>query len=230
MRWLYKLEHKVGRYAIRNLMLYIVIGQGIVFLFDFFVMGNGLSALLALDISKVLEGQVWRLISFVFVPMNASPIFIVFTLYFYYLIGTNLEQTWSAFQFNVFYLIGILGAIAAAFLTGYGTNSYINLSLFFAFAILFPDVQVMLFFLLPIKIKWLALVNAVFYLYGLIFSSWSGRAAIIASLVNLIIFFGHDFIVKIRQNLKYRKTRQAYREQQREWKRNMNDRNRPPYS
>ena len=115
-----------------------------------------------------MHGEVWRLFTFVFIPQSTSPLGLVLTLYFYYLIGNTLENTWGDFQFNVYYLCGMLGAILAAALTGYGTSYYINLSLFFAFAMLYPDFQVLLFFIIPIKMKYMALFSGALCLIDLL--------------------------------------------------------------
>ena len=96
-------------------------------------------------------------------------------------------------------------------LTGYGTNYYLNLSLFFSFAILYPDAQVLLFFVLPIKVKWLALLNGVVYLYDLIHNPWPIRAAIIASLINLILFLGGDILNQTRTTIQQWRRRQIFR-------------------
>ncbi len=88
--------------------------------------------------------------------------FIAFSLYFYYLIGTALEREWGSFWFDVYYFCGAIGTVIAGFITGSATNYYLNMSLFFAFAALYPNFQVLLFFFIPIKIKWLAYVDAAF--------------------------------------------------------------------
>ena len=140
-----------------------------------------------------------------------SIIWIIFSLYFYYFIGTALEQTWGTFKFNVYYLIGALGIIAAALISGEGYNMYLNLSLFFAFATLFPDHQVMLFFFIPVRIKWLALLDALFFLISFIFGGWAVRASILLSLVNYFIFFGEDLVRTLRQKIMFAKNRIKYR-------------------
>ena len=126
-------------------------------------------------------------------------------------IGHTLENTWGDFKFNVYYFCGVVGNIIAAMLTGYGMNSYLNLSLFFAFAVLYPDFQVMLFFILPVKIKYLALIDAAYFVLMLIVGDWATRAAILLSLVNFILFFGGDFVRMIRQQAGYQKTRRNFR-------------------
>ncbi len=208
------LERKYGRYAIDNLMKIIVVGMGLVYAVDLISapMNQGvgtLSQFFAFSRPLILRGQIWRLITFIFVPPASSPLFILITLYFYWLIGQYLEQYWGAFRFNVYYLCGMLGAIIAGFITGYSTNYYLNLSLFLAFATFQPDLEVLLFFILPVKIKWLALVALASLTYMLFTSPWSGKLALVMSLINLIIFFGPDLVQEIKQ------LRRRY-----EWKKN----------
>ena len=137
MKLLDRWSYKYGRYAIENLMIYIVIGMAIVFASDFLLLpqiGVSLSSLLAFDRAAILSGQIWRIVTFIFIPPDSSMLFILFSLYFYWLTGGGLESAWGAFKFNIYYLVGILGTIIAGMLTGYATNYYLNMSLFFAFA------------------------------------------------------------------------------------------------
>ena len=211
-RWIYKLEYKYGRsFGIKGLMLYIVIGMAAVFVGRMMIPNVDIFSYLSLSREKLFEGQVWRLVTFLLEPPNMSIIWIIFSLYFYYFIGTALEQTWGTFKFNVYYLIGALGIIAAALISGEGYNMYLNLSLFFAFATLFPDHQVMLFFFIPVRIKWLALLDAVFFLISFIFGGWAVRASILLSLVNYFIFFGEDLVRTLRQKIMFAKNRIKYR-------------------
>ncbi len=201
MNWLYKLERKFGRYGIPNLMLYIVTTMLFVAIFDI-VLGIPLSSYFSLNRAAIAGGQVWRLITFIVVPPASSVLTLAISLYFYYFIGSSLENIWGTFRFNVYYLLGMLGCIAAGLITGYGTNSYLNLSLFLAFAQLFPEERVLLFFIIPIKIKYLAYIDWALFAVSLIFGSWSTRAAIIASLVNFFIFFGPDIFDSLRSRRK----------------------------
>lgn len=213
MKWVYRLERKFGRFYIPRLMLVIIAGQAMVYLASQLSPAIQLISRLSLVWPAVMRGEVWRLVTFVFIPQTTSPFGLILSLYFYYLIGNTLENTWGGFRFNVYYLCGMLGAILAAAVTGYGTGYYINLSLFFAFAALYPDFQVLLFFFLPVKMKYLALVSGALCLIDLLFGSWSARAAIVLSLVNFLLFFGGDFLKTVRQELRYRKTRRAWRGQ-----------------
>lgn len=209
---LYDLERKFRRFTISNLMLYIVAAMGIVFVVDFLPLaGLSVSSLLVFNRQLILQGQIWRLISFIFLPPSASPIFILFSLYFYWLMGGSLENRWGSFKFNLFYLCGIIGTILSGMITGYATNAYLNLSLFFAFAILYPNVEMTLFFMLPIKVKYLAYVNAAFFLYSFVTVSLADKAALIVSLLNILLFFGRDFLNLIKQWQRRRQFRDAWR-------------------
>jgi hypothetical protein len=187
-------SNKLRRYAIRNLMKYIVFGMGAVYLVDFFIMplGYSLSNFLAFDLSAILTGQAWRLVTFIFYPPSASILFVFFALYLYWMIGTYMENHWGSYKFNLFYFCGMFCSLLAGVIMGYATNFYINLSLFLAFAITYPNFEILLFLILPVKVKWLALLNGLLYLYMLIYNNWQGRIALLISLLNIFIFFHGD--------------------------------------
>ncbi len=209
----FDLERKLRRYAISDLMKYIVIGQGIVFalLYIWPTLGYQLYSLITLTRTGLMRGQIWRLVTFVFVPPSSSPIFILFALYFYYMIGLGLENQWGKVRFNLYYAVGMLGSIIAALITGYADNTFLNLSLFFAYAALYPDEQVLLFMILPIKMKYLALVDAALYLYYFIVGTASTRITIVLCLLNVALFLGGDIINTIRRESRYWKTRYNFR-------------------
>ena len=121
--WLNKLERKVGKFSIPNLMNLILVGMAVVFLSDIFLSvqyGTTLSSYLYFSRSAIFHGEVWRILSFLFIPINSSPIWILFSMYFYWLIGSGLEREWGSFRFNVFYLCGAIGTILSGLITGYG--------------------------------------------------------------------------------------------------------------
>src|SRR5690606_20929694 len=127
MKWIDRLERKFGRYAIKNLMTYIVILNAVVYML-MMIPGTNLLNKFVLEPSLVLKGEIWRLITYIFIPPSTSPIFIIFVLYFYYMIGSNLENEWGSFRFNLYYFLGMLGTTIATFITGGGaTPLYINL-------------------------------------------------------------------------------------------------------
>ena len=209
----YNLERRLRRYTIADLMKYIAIGQGLVYILMFVwpTLGNALYASIVLTRSALLRGQIWRLITFVFVPPASSPIFVLFALYFYYMVGVALERRWGKVRFNLYYGVGMVCAWIACLLTGYATNTYLNLSLFFAFAAMFPNEEVYLFGILPIKVKYLALVDVLIYLQQFIAGSTSTRVTIALCLLNVILFLGGDLLNTLRRESQYWKTRYNFR-------------------
>ncbi len=209
----YNLERKLRRYAIADLMKYIVIGQGLVYILMYVwpTMGYKLYSLINLSRGALLHGQIWRIFTFVFVPTTSSPLFALFTLYFYYMIGTGLESRWGKVKFNLYYLVGMLAAVLACLLTGYTDNTYLNLSLFFAYAALFPNEAVYLFGVLPIKMKYLALLDALIYLRAFIAGPNFVRVTIVLCLANVFLFLGGDLIHTLRRESQYWKTRYNFR-------------------
>ena len=213
MNWLDRLERRCGRFAIPGRMRVIVIGMALVFCCELLFPQALLSYYLYFDPALILQGQVWRVFTFVFLPPNSSPLFIFFSLYLYYFFGVSLENEWGSFRFTLYYLIGMIGTIIAGFLSGGATNTYLNYSLFFAFATLFPNMQLLLFFILPIRIKWLALFSGALFVIQFIQGSWQDRAVIIAALINYLIFFAPSVFRRLRDNLRYRKQREEWRRQ-----------------
>ncbi len=198
MKWLDRLDRKLGKYSIKGLMYYVVIINAAVFLLMLFDKKGLVIFNLELFPSLVQEGEFWRLISFIAIPPTTSIIWVVFVLYFYYMIGNALEHEWGSFKFNVYYLIGIIVTAAASMLTNtVGSNLYLNLSLFLAFAYLFPNYEILLFFVLPIKMKYLAWVEVAFVGYSIITQPWGLKIAAIVSLLNFIVFFGKDILFRI---------------------------------
>lgn len=206
MNFLDKLEQKFGRFAIRDLSKYIV-GCYIIGSIIDFLAPNMYFQYLALSPQMILQGQVWRLVTFLFAPLLdmrslLGILFIVFVLMFYYSICSSLEQMWGSFRFNMYMLTGILGTIIGAFVVYAISPSayvimdtfYLQLSLFLAYATIFPDVQVMLYGLIPIKIKWVAYVDVAYLAFMFITAGGgayglSKRVAIIISLVNFLLYF-----------------------------------------
>ncbi|RGY97598.1 hypothetical protein [Clostridium sp. AM58-1XD] len=195
MSFFSKMERKFGRYAIPNLMNYIV---------GMYVVGMVLQMLnpsfyiqyLALDASAILRGQIWRIVTFMIWPPFNNPVSNLIMIYLYYSLGMTLERVWGAFRFNVYFFMGVLGHVLAAVIgfvffhqLWYLNTEYLNLSLLFAFAATFPDLQFMLYFIIPIKAKWIALIYGVLALQGLLLGTAATRIAIVLSLLNFIIFW-----------------------------------------
>ncbi len=209
----YNLERRLRRYSIANLMKYIVFGQGIVFLLLYIwpSLGVQVYSMISLNRAALFRGQLWRLLTFVFVPPSSSPLFIIFALYFYYMIGLGLESRWGKVRFNLYYLVGMVGAWITCLLTGYADNTFLNLSLFFGYAALYPNEEVLLMMIIPIKMKYLALVDALIYVYYFIIGGASTKVSIVLCLLNVFLFLGGDLIHTIRRESQYWKTRYNFR-------------------
>ena len=185
-------------FGIKNLMLFIVIGNASVWLFGMMDTNNVLIPLLEFNAEAIFtKGQIWRLVSFVLVPTGGKSILFLIALYFYYFIGRTLEHQWGAGKFTIYYLSGMLFNILYGTLmwliTGndFSINaSYINLSMFFAFATLYPDTVILLFFIIPVKIKWLAYVDAAFFLFAMIATSFPANLLPLVAILNYLVFCG----------------------------------------
>ena len=202
MSFINKMERKMYGWRIQPFFRYIIFAMAGVYLLHYLVPQYPLIAQMMFVRDLILQGQVWRLVTFLLIPPSLGGIIqTALMLYFYYFIGTALEGRWGARRFLLFYLVGALAAIIAGFITGYGVNQFLYLSMFFAFAIQYPDFQLLLFFMLPIKVKWLALFNALYHLYLFIIGGWPIRVAIVLSLANLVLFFGGDLLTMARQGI-----------------------------
>ena len=195
MEFFKKIERKYGRYAIHNLMNYIV-AMYVVGLFLQYTNPGFYVRWLCLDPAAILRGQIWRIVTFMVWPPFGSLLSNALMIYLYYSLGNTLERVWGAFRFNVYFFLGVLGHVAAALLLYllFGTRvilttTYLNMSLFLAFAATFPDLQFWIWFVSPIKAKWLALIESLFILYGLLLGSAATRVEIVFSLLNFILFF-----------------------------------------
>ncbi|NLW69583.1 MAG: rhomboid family intramembrane serine protease [Eubacteriaceae bacterium] len=211
MKFIERLHYKHPNWGIENLMLHVSLITGIVYIMAYGFRTN-IETFLYLDRAMIFQGQIWRLITFIFIPPTPSVIWIAFTLYFYYWIGTSLERTWGTFKFNAFYILSMLGTILAALVFGGAYEGfYVNLSMFLAFAYLYPQVEVMIFFFIPIKIKYLAYVDAGILLLNFILGSFTVKLSIIASLTGFLVFFGNGlylslkmFVMRIINKIKHR--------------------------
>lgn len=142
------------------------------------------------DRAAILHGQVWRLLTFILVPQS-SGIWLFLLLFAYYGIGRMVEQAWGTLKFNLFYLCGILLTDVAAMIFGGGASAYyLNLSLFLTLATLFPDNRVLLFYIIPLKMKYLAWA----YLLMVLVEVVQGQFFSIFALLNYFLFFGWDFV------------------------------------
>ena len=210
MKWLDKLERKLGHVGIKGLMNYIVgLNLGVFLLVK--IGFTNITDMLVLIPSLVLKGEVWRLITYLFIPPTFSPLWLLFTLYFYYMIGSTLEHEWGTFKFNIYYLIGTIGVTLVSFITGAAAVPlFLNLSLILAFAYIYPNFQILLFFILPVKIKYLAWLYMAYLVYGLLGSPLYGILIIVASMLNFVVFFGKDIFIRLRTGRQTYYRRKSY--------------------
>ncbi|MCR4771838.1 MAG: rhomboid family intramembrane serine protease [Oscillospiraceae bacterium] len=184
------------RFGIPRLMMYIVIGNAAVFLLSMMDTTGALVYYLYLSPQFILRGQIWRLITFIFVPQSGNILLLALFLYFYYFIGSSLEREWGSGKFTVYYLCGMLLTVIYTFLAAliyrnaiiFSGAGYINLSMFFAFATFYPENRVLLFFVIPVKVKWLAYADAAFFLISMI----TERTLLpLVGVLNYLLFCGY---------------------------------------
>ena len=212
-----KFERKFGKYAVRNLSLVLIACYVAGYVIQLFT--PGIQSLLTLNPYAILHGQIWRLVTWVLIPPDSLDLFTIIMLMFYYSVGTSLERTWGTYRYNVYMFSGMLYTIIGGFLA-YGiywalakaagtevsaavvqsastlfSTYYINMSIFLAYAATFPDAQVLLMFVIPVKMKWMGIAYAVLLLYqlitgvGIVVFDIFYRIALVASLLNFVIFW-----------------------------------------
>jgi membrane associated rhomboid family serine protease len=193
MNWLDKLERRFGHIAVPGLIRIVVVLNVVVFIL--LLTSGGLVHALVLDPERILRGEVWRLVTYLFLPPTKDPIFLLFALYLLWIMGDGLEQEWGAFRLNVFYFCGMIATTLVAFFVTRSsvTNAFLNLSVFLAFATVLPDFELLLFFILPVKVKWLGLLSGAFLGVVVMFASYPANLVPIVSLGNYLLFFGPQF-------------------------------------
>ena len=195
-RLLAQLERRFGRYAVPNLMLFIVGGTALVWALS--LSKPGFPDHLGLDWHAARSGEPWRLVTFLFIPPPLKGMWLLFWFYFTWWVGSSLEQQWGAFKFNLYVLTEVVTLIVASMVAGPIHSSWLGGSragsLFLAFATVFPDTEIYIFFILPLRAKWLGLVGAA--MLGLVFSTggFSTRAGILAQAATYALFFGEHWI------------------------------------
>lgn len=197
MSFLDRLETRYGRFAIPGLIRYVVALNALVYVLV--KMNPAFLLALVLWPSKILEGEVWRLVTYIFIPQFGTFILpewfnAAMYLLFLWWVGNGLEQALGAFKLNVYYLTGMLGITAAAFFFGGGFGAAIlNTSLLFAFAQFYPDEMIFVMYIIPAKVKWLAWLAAIGLAYEfMVGGDWSYRVSLVVCLANYVIFFGPE--------------------------------------
>lgn len=198
MRLIDTLESKFGRFAIPNLTLTLIIGQVAVYLL---MMARVVQPeWIALRPAAILHGGFWQLFTFLFLPPNMRPIFLIFAWYIFYIMGVALEGYWGDFRYNLFLFVGAAATIGISFIVPLRavSNEFLYGTVFLAFAYLNPNFELLIFFILPVKIKWLALITWLGYAFTVFTGDWQARLLVLAAVANFLIFFAYDLRIRIR--------------------------------
>ena len=219
------------RLGIPGLMRYIVGANAVIYLLSLFARGGSLN-FLCMDPASVLRGELWRIVTYVLLPTNGG-IFLVISLFCYYWLGESLERLWGSTKFTVYYVSGTLltalASLLAYLIDGisvpiYGAV-YVNTALFLAFALNYPDAMVNIYFIIPVKMKWLAALEGILYALSVVTAiaarMWGQALMPIVALLNLFVFFTPDFLrkadrVKAHTRPQAVQFRRAVKEQQRQ--------------
>ena len=228
MNFLNKLERKIGKYAIKNLPMYMLATYAIGYIIQ--LINSDVTFFLSLNPYAILHGQVWRLFSWVLIPPDSGNIiFTAIMLFFYFSISRTLEQTWGSFYFNFYIFMGLIFTVLGAFLMlGYSelflpekiafvdanmqmtygeipavyggswfyatysmlfSTYYVNMSIFLAYAATYPDMQVLIMFIIPVKVKYLGIIYSIILVLEAFGMGIMGLFVIGASLLNFVVFF-----------------------------------------
>ena len=225
MRLIDRFCYKHPNFGIPNLMRYLTIANVV-----FWILGMANSVLLSylrFDAGLIMQGQIWRLITFMVYPPSMGLLaFLVF--YFYYWMGTALEQVWGTAQFNIYLLIGwaltVIYGFLVYFIGGLRISidaQYLYLSMFFSYAALFPDQTVLLFFFIPIKMKYMAIIDAVYFLAAVITNPFPVNLLPVVAVLNFFIFFSGTLLQRIpkkasQSTINFRKASQKIRREERD--------------
>ena len=229
MKFFYKMERKFGRYAIYNLSLHITLIFAIGYLLIMSPFGAYLySNWLAFFPYQVLHGQIWRIATAILFPpvTSGSIIWAAICLLLYYNFASLVERMMGTFEFNVYFfgsiLVGELGAIISYLITGINypyLPIYTHFAIIMAFAIMYPDASVLLMFFIPLKVKWVAIAEAVIYLYNFLMGGIITKISIVAAFIPVVIFFlsvyggGGNVISNFKFRMKQRQRQKDWRDQ-----------------
>ena len=192
------------RLGVPGLMRWIVAANAATYLLSQFDRSGLLLRFLAMDAASVLRGEVWRLLTYVLIPTNGG-FWLLISLFFYYWLGESLERLWGSAKFTVYYLSGTLLSALAVLLVYFidkipvplASAGYVNTALFMAYALTYPDAMVRIYFILPVKMKWLAILEAALYVFSVISAAaaglWGMALLPIVAMLNLFVFFSPDF-------------------------------------
>lgn len=188
-RWLDKAERKLGWLAVPGLALMLAVMNGLVAVLS--TIKPEFPYILSLDPQALRDGQVWRALTCMFVPPPSPALWLILWLLVFYAFSSRLERAWGDFKFTVYCLLGALGLTAGCLLADRPlTNSLFQTGLFLAFARLDPDYEVLIFFVIPARMRWLWYITAAGLAFQFVFTDWGYRAVIVLALANYLLFFG----------------------------------------
>lgn len=211
----YKLRRFFRTFAIENIMTYVAATMGLLYIGNMFT-NYQLIPLAEFDRGLILQGQIWRIVTFLFVPQASGMFWVLLSVYFYYYIGSSVENDWGSHELTLYLLTGYAMLLVIGFVTGYTDASYLYFSLFLVFAALRPREVLRIMMIIPVEAKWLAVIDAVYMLYGL------GRAvpylfipvyrmlgagiilSVLAAFVTFLIFFGKPIFDRIKNRIAHR--------------------------
>jgi hypothetical protein len=196
-RWIDRLERILPGLGIPNLALYLVGAQALGFLLVLF--DKRLLSLLVLIPSLVLKGELWRLVTFLAMPLSLNPLWMVIILSFLYFIVNGVEEEWGEFRTTLYVLVAVVLTIAFSFAFNFPIFGVGELesTLFLAAATIAPEYQILLFFVIPVKMKWLAWLAAAYIIWALIVGMWLDRLYLLTMYANYLLFFGPYFIGRL---------------------------------
>jgi hypothetical protein len=198
-------ERAASYVAIPNVTVALIAVQVLCLLLMLAEPGFGEKLLLVPE--KVVHGgEWWRVVTFVFMPVSTDPIFSVFVFLFFYMMGTALEMNWGTVKYNVYLWLALVFSVGSAFVPwalgergAAATNGFVYNSVFLAFAFLFPEYRIYIFFILPVKAKWLALISWIIVVGTVLIGGWMSKALAIASVGNFLLFFWHDLYLHVKE-------------------------------
>jgi Rhomboid family len=192
-RLLARLERRFGKLAVEHLTLFLVGGMALAYVGT--LSRPEFVSSLSFDLYAIRHGQLWRLVTFLFIPEGRSTYGVLFNLYWLWFIGSSLEAEWGAFKLNVYYFVGVLLTIGAATIAGGGgSNIFLNYSLTFAFATIFPDFQILMMFILPMRMKWVGWIAVALSVYQASNGGVHEWAACGAAFATYLLFFAPQLV------------------------------------
>ena len=212
MDWIDKLERRFGGLAVPGLTRYLSMAM----LSVFFLQKTDTIGFerLMMSYEAVIDGQIWRLFTFLLIPMSTNPFFLLFELMILVMVGDGLERHWGSFKLTLYYLVGAVAtALSAMLIGGYIADSrLIYQSMFFAFATVFPNYELLLFFILPVKVKYLALFSAFWIVWTVAVAPLEIKVAALLTVANYLLFFGRTGVDTIIRNKKAYQRRKSFEE------------------